>query len=354
MPATNKVLHDKRYYADTVCDPPKRLDPASGEEAPVVEEVPREGVRATNPALHDRRYYERRVCEAPKRVTADRARARSKVWEAVATTDDVAALAITVRDADREVGRSLRLNLQWQRKPCRVLAAALGVEGDDVVMTRNGGKPIDPDARLGKALRSGDLVELSRRTPEGGEAAAAAPAAPAPAPAPAASDAARAATAAAREAGNAAFKRGALEEAHAHYARAILVDGRDARSHANVAAPFRRLSLLFFGKNASKAVMPRTFLFHRRPNGSRVDLEPPTELSTAGETRAEASRAIAPKRDVAVGHRAEMGRAAPRGRGGQERDRVRGRRRPRRQVALPARKSQARPRRLRGGAGRVH
>ena len=161
MPATNKVLHDKRYYADTVCDPPKRLDPASGEEAPVVEEVPREGVRATNPALHDRRYYERRVCEAPKRVTADRARARSKVWEAVATTDDVAALAITVRDADREVGRSLRLNLQWQRKPCRVLAAALGVEGDDVVMTRNGGKPIDPDARLGKALKSGDLVEVA-------------------------------------------------------------------------------------------------------------------------------------------------------------------------------------------------
>lgn len=148
--ATNKVLHDKRYYADTVCDPPRRLDgPVEVEAAddePIVEDVTDmtdiPAARATNPALHDKRYYRKRVCEAPRRVANE---TRSRVWESVATIDDVEAIRVRLRDADTEMGKTLSLNLQWQRKPCGVLAAALGVEGD-FVLTRNG-KKLDPEDR---------------------------------------------------------------------------------------------------------------------------------------------------------------------------------------------------------------
>ena len=240
--ATNTVLHDRRYYVDKVCEAPKRLDPDTLELCESEDEDELPPVRATNAALHDKRYYEKIVCEAPKPI----AKVPNPKLAPVVSTEDVRDLRITLRDADRDQGKKVRLNLQWQRKPCAKLVEVLGCD-EPCALKVVLGDSLRMDDRMGAVLRDGDVVELTRKTPE--EILADASDAPvvedvsaglarrAALEARAAEDdAKRAAAAEAREAGNAAFKDGQLERAHALYAQATLLDATDARSWANLAA----------------------------------------------------------------------------------------------------------------------
>ena len=244
MAPSNPELLDKKYYVDKVCEPPKRLDPETleaVEDSESEDELP--PVHGSNAALHDKRYYGKIVCEEPKLLAN---REPNPKLAKVVSTEDIRDIRITLRDADKDQGKKLRLNLQWQRKPCAKLAEVLGCSEPHTLKVVLGAT-LDPAARMGKVLHDRDVVELTRKTAE--EIAADESDAPVVEDVTArearvSEDEATAAERAAtrrlvgelRERGNADFKAGKLEAAHALYARATHLDGADARSWANLAA----------------------------------------------------------------------------------------------------------------------